>query len=169
MSCPMLPKLLMAALAAMFLAAGCSDKTESAASGTPGAPTGMPHAFNHPEITSVVSGRRLTVRVLLGQAMAGKVSPRDTVFIYARTPEENGQVVALVKRLASELPLTVTLDDAASLRPSLKLSSLPVVVLGARISKQGDFTPHTGDLEGISAPIPVTVKETVVVAVSRIR
>lgn len=166
---PVLPNALTVVLAVMFLSAGCSDKSEPATGGMPVAPTGMPGTFNSSEMTSTVSGHRMTVRVLLGQAVAGKVSPRDTVFIYARTPEENGQMIALIKRSASELPLTVMLDDAASLRPNRKLSSLPVVVIGARISKQGDITPRPGDLEGMSAPIPVAVKETIVVAISRVR
>lgn len=168
MSCPLLPKPLTAVLVALFLAAGCSDKQEPARAG-PGASVGVPGAFNSPETTAVVSGRRVTVRVLVGQAVAGKVNPGDTVFIYARAPGENGQVIALIKRPAAELPFTVTLDDSASLRPNRKLSSQPTVVIGATVSKQGDFNPRAGDLEGMSAPIPVTVKETVVVAINRTR
>ena len=170
MSNPVLPKILTAVLATLFLAAGCSDKPAPPPTAFgPGTTTGLPGVSSVPETTAMVSGHQLTVRVVLGQAVAGKVGPRDTVLIYARAPEENGQIVALVKRPASELPVTVTLDDAASLRPNLKLSNLPTVVIGARISKQGDLTPRAGDLEGTSAPIPGNLKETIVVAVSRVR
>jgi len=170
MPCLMLPKTLTAAFAVLILTAGCSESSEPpSAGGTSGTPATHPGAAYPPEMTSTVSGRRMTVRVLLGQAVANKVRPQDTVFIYARAPGENGEIVALIKRRAADLPLTVTLDDADSVRPNLKLSSLPVVVIGARISKQGDFTPHTGDLEGMSAPVPVTVKETIVIAINRMR
>ena len=156
-------------LAALFLAVGCSRNSEpTGATAVP--PSGVPGLPHHSNMTpAVASGRSITVRVLLGQSVAGRVGANDTVYIYARAPEENGQMVALVKRTASELPVTVTLDDSASLRPNLRLSNLSLVVIGARISKKGDLMPQPGDLEGTSAPIPATVKETVVVAVSRIR
>ncbi len=170
MSSLLLPKTLTAALAVLILTAGCSENSGPPPAGAiSGAPATHPGAINHPDMTSTVSGRRMTVRVLLGQALAGKVRPQDTVFIYARAPGENGEIVALIKRQAADLPLTATLDDAVSVRPNLKLSSLPIVVIGARISKQGDFSPRAGDLEGQSAPIPLSVKETVVIAINRIR
>ena len=171
MSCQLLPRTLTTALAVLILTAGCSKSSETPPAGATAVPSSG--VTGHPPLSNmapaVASGRSITVRVLVGQTVAGKVGANDTVYIYARAPEENGQMVALVKRTASELPVTVTLDDSASLGSNLRLSGLPVVVIGARISKKGDLAPHPGDLEGTSAPIPATVKETVVVAVSRAR
>ena len=166
MPCPLSARTLTAVLAALSVAAGCSDKPEPARV-APGTSTGIPGGFNPPEVASVVSGHQVTVRVLLGQAVAGKVNRGDTVLIYARAPGANGQMVALVKRSAAELPLTVTLDDSASLNANQRLSGLSTVVIGALVSKHGDLNPRPGDLEGNTAPIPVTVKETVVVAINR--
>jgi len=169
MSCHVLPRTVTAALAVLILTVGCSKSSEPPpAGGVSGAPATQPGVVHHPDMSATASGSRMSVRVLLGQAVAGKVRPQDTVFIYARAPGENGEIIALIKMQAADLPLTATLDDAASVRPNLRLSSLPVVVVGARISKQGDFNPHTGDLEGISAPIPSSLKETVVIAINRI-
>jgi cytochrome c-type biogenesis protein CcmH len=169
MSCHVLPRTLTVVLTALILTAGCSKSSEpSPAGGIAGAPATTPGAVHHPEMTAAVSGNQMSVRVLLGQVVAGKVRPQDTVFIYARAPGENGEIVALIKRQAADLPLTVALDDAASVRANRRLSSLPVVVIGATISKQGDFNPRAGDLEGLSAPIPSSLKETVVIAINRV-
>ena len=50
-------------------------------------------------------------------------------------------------------PLTVTLDDADSPMPTLKLSQVERVELVARISANGDATAQPGDFE--SAPVRV--------------
>jgi cytochrome c-type biogenesis protein CcmH len=37
----------------------------------------------------------------------------------------------------------------------MKLSSFPEVVVGARVSRSGNATPQSGDLEGLSKPVKV--------------
>lgn len=169
MACQELPKTLTAALTILILTAGCSKSSDTPpAGGAAGAPATQLGAVSHPGLTATTPGSQMSVRVLIGQTVAGKVRPQDTVFIYARAPGENGEIVALLKRQAADLPLTVALDDAASVQPNRRLSSLPIVVIGATISKQGDFNPRAGDLQGVSAPIPSSVKETVVIAINRV-
>jgi cytochrome c-type biogenesis protein CcmH len=46
-----------------------------------------------------------------------------------------------------ELPAT----DAMGMVPGLTLSRFPQVVVGARISKSGNATPQSGDLQTLSA------------------
>ena len=155
---------------AVALAAGCSK--DPGPSPTTGSATIVPKlvAPQHPAPAApVAQNSALTVRVLLAPPLAGQVGARDTVFVYARAAVPNGQVVALVKKTAGELPLTLTLDDAAALAPNQRLSDLRQVVVGARVSKAGDFVPRAGDFEGESASIPVNVNQTVVVAISRRR
>ena len=54
-----------------------------------------------------------------------------------------------------DLPATVTLDDSMAMSPAMTLSSVPKVVIGARISKSASATPESGDLEGLSPAVDV--------------
>ena len=101
--------------------------------------------------------------VSLSPAIAGKVKPTDTVFIFTRAAEGSRQPVAAVRRQASELPAQFTLDDSQSMSAGMKLSSFREVVVGARISKSGSATPQSGDLQGISQKVKVGATDVVVV------
>ena len=61
----------------------------------------------------------------------------------------------LVRKKVRDLPLEFRLDDSMAMVPEIRLSALSAVVVGARISKRGDATPHTGDLQGLSSPVAV--------------
>jgi cytochrome c-type biogenesis protein CcmH len=74
------------------------------------------------------------------------------------------------KRLrVSDLPVSVTLDDSMAMTPAMRLSTFPQVIVGARISKSGQATPQTGDLEGQSGPIAVADTPQVSVSIDRVR
>ncbi len=92
-------------------------------------------------------------RVSLSPALAARVAPGDTVFIFARAAEGPRMPLAILKRTAADLPASFTLDDSMAMTPQFKLSSFPSVVVGARVSKSGNATPQSGDLEGLSAPL----------------
>jgi len=49
--------------------------------------------------------------------------------------------------------LDFVLDDSLAMSPAAKLSSAPLLLIGARISKSGDAVPRPGDLQGLSAPL----------------
>lgn len=70
--------------------------------------------------------------------------------------------LAIQRRQADSLPLTITLDDSMGMLPSMKLSSAPQVVVGARISRSGNATPQSGDFQGLSPPLVVAGQEGVV-------
>jgi cytochrome c-type biogenesis protein CcmH len=91
--------------------------------------------------------------VQLAGALAGKVSPGDTVFVFARAAQGPRMPLAILKRKASELPLTFSLDDSSAMSPEMKLSKFPTVVIGARISRSGDAMPQSGDLIGQIGPV----------------
>lgn len=96
---------------------------------------------------TAVSDASVTVKVELGAGMAEKVQPGDTLFVMAR-PVGGRMPVAIVRHQATELPITVTLDDSKSLMPTNKLSDFEQVDLVARVSKSGNAMPAPGDLEG---------------------
>jgi cytochrome c-type biogenesis protein CcmH len=102
-----------------------------------------------------VAGREVSGRVTLSPALQAKASPDDTVFIFARSTLGSRMPVALLRKKVRELPIDFRLDDSMAMVPEIKLSALSAVVVGARISKRGDATPHTGDLQGLSSPVTV--------------
>ena len=91
--------------------------------------------------------------VSLSPAMKSKVAPDDTVFIFARAAEGPRMPLAILKRKASDLPITFTLDDTTAMADELKLSKFELVVVGARVSKSGNAIPQSGDLVGQSAAV----------------
>ena len=91
--------------------------------------------------------------VTVSPALATRVQPTDTVFIFARAAEGSRQPVVAIRRQARELPVEFTLDDSQAMSAEQKLSGLREIVAGARISRSGSATPQSGDLQGISAKI----------------
>lgn len=91
--------------------------------------------------------------ITVSKEIAAKVSPTDTVFIFAQLPKGPRMPLASVKISARDLPYQFKLDDSATLMPDNKLSSHPEVVIGARISKRGEAMPASGDLQGKTAPV----------------
>ena len=105
------------------------------------------------EVKSALAPASVQGIVSLAPALAGKVKPDDTVFIFARASEGPRMPLAILRRKASELPINFTLDDSTAMSAELKLSKFPLLVIGARVSKSGNATPQTGDLVGQSRAI----------------
>jgi cytochrome c-type biogenesis protein CcmH len=99
---------------------------------------------------AVVSGR-----ITLADDLVAKASPDATVYIFARPAQGSRMPVALMRKHVRDLPVDFMLDDSTSMVPSVKLSQVQTVVIGARVSKRGDVSPQPGDMQGWSAPVPV--------------
>ena len=97
-------------------------------------------------------GPALRVTVRIADALTSRVAPTDTVYVFARAAEGPKMPLAIQRFAASELPKEVVLDDTMGMMPTLKLSQVPRIVLGARISKSGNAIPQSGDFEVIGAP-----------------
>jgi len=118
-----------------------------AAAGPAAAPAASASAPKAPGAASI-SGR-----ISLAPALAARAAPGDTLFVFARAAEGPRIPLAILKRSASDLPLSFTLDDSMAMAPDLKLSGFANVVIGARLSKSGNAMPQSGDLEGTTAPL----------------
>jgi cytochrome c-type biogenesis protein CcmH len=94
----------------------------------------------------------LQVSVAIAPALAAKVQPGDTLFVFARAAEGPRMPLAIARISASALPARVQLDDTMAMTPQMRLSNFERVVVAARISRNGGATPSAGDLEGESAP-----------------
>ena len=114
---------------------------------------GTPQTVAKSAPTPVVAAANIQGVVSLSPDLKGKVAPDDTVFIFARAAQGPRMPLAILKRKASELPITFTLDDSTAMADELKLSRFDLVVVGARVSKSGNALPQSGDLVGQSAPV----------------
>ena len=113
-----------------------------------------------PAADDAATGPRLVVEVSIAPELAARIAPTDTLFVFARAPEGPKMPLAIQRIPVPSLPATIVLDDSMGMMPALKLSQAGTVVVGARISKSGNATPSSGDLEVISRPLEVASQRT---------
>lgn len=112
----------------------------------------------------------LQVRISLAPALKGKVAAGDTLFVYARAENGSPMPLAVTKLDASQLPTSVTLTDAMAMTmtPAIKLSSVPRVFVGARISHSGQPIAQPGDLEGDAGIVAVDSKTPIRISIDKV-
>lgn len=94
------------------------------------------------------TGHALQVSVALAAgADVARLPATASVFIIARQPGGPPMPVAVEKHALADLPLTVTLDDADSPMPTVKLSALDEVEVFARVSASGQANRQEGDVD----------------------
>ena len=133
------------------LPAGASGPASVA--GEPGRIAAAPSAGIAPTTAAVApttAAIAVSGRVTLDPALAGRVSPDDTVFVVARAASGPRMPLAVLRKQARDLPFDFSLDDSMAMAPSAKISGQRQLVLSARISKRGDARPQPGDLTGQS-------------------
>lgn len=117
---------------------------------------------------AAAAGPRLTVEVSLDPALADRLAPDATLFVFARAAEGPPMPLAIQRLSAAQLPLTVTLDESNGMLPNMKLSMFPTIVVGARVSRSGQAIAQSGDLQTLSAPIEVTRTEPIVLKIDQV-
>jgi cytochrome c-type biogenesis protein CcmH len=91
----------------------------------------------------------IDVRVSLSDSLRNRILPSAPLFIFVRDPANPGPPLAVVRRLASELPLSVRISDADLMRPDgPRLSALKSAALVARVANGGNPVAQAGDLYG---------------------
>ena len=115
----------------------------------------MMSALKEPAAPAQPTGQPRVIKgtVAMAPSLAGKGSPTDTLFVFAREMNGPPMPVSIVRATRKDLPFTFRLDDSTSPMPSRKLSSAGPVVIVARLSKSGQAMPQSGDLEGTSQPV----------------
>jgi cytochrome c-type biogenesis protein CcmH len=103
--------------------------------------------------SSQAGAAKLMVKVSLLPDLRGRLTAQDSLFVYAQAPQGPPMPLAVVRKPASELPLTVQLDDSQAMLPNHRLSNYDQVMITARISHSGQATPQPGDLIGRVGPL----------------
>ncbi len=112
-------------------------------------------ATDDTEREPVAAGPRLAVSVDLSPELRTRLPEGATLFVFARAEEGPPMPVAVVRQPVERFPVEVVLDDSTAMVPSMALSTVPRVVVGARVSAAGTVESRPGDLRGQSAPIAV--------------
>jgi cytochrome c-type biogenesis protein CcmH len=108
-----------------------------------------------PRARVIAGPAKLSGRVWLAEELVAKTSPEATVFIFARSLQGSRMPVALMRKKVKDLPLEFTLDESMGMVKDVSLANIEAAVIVARVSTRGDVMPQAGDLQGISAPVPV--------------
>ncbi len=95
------------------------------------------------------------VKVAVAKELQQHLSPEDTIYVFIKAADAKGMPLAVVKRKASELPFSVTLDDSNAMVPGVKLSLHKAVQVSAKVSKSGNPLENKGDLRATSDKIVV--------------
>lgn len=98
---------------------------------------------------------QITGKVSLSPALASKVAPGDTLFIFAKAVSGPPMPLAIIRTQANALPMEFKLDESQAMMPNMSLAKFDQVVVGARISKTGDAMPKSGDLQGQVSAVKV--------------
>lgn len=97
----------------------------------------------------------LKVSVDIAPELKSRLAGGETLFVFARQAGGPPMPVAARRVPASSFPITLELGDGDSPMPTLKLSQVPKVELGARVSRAGDVMAKAGDLEAVMVPAEV--------------
>ena len=111
----------------------------------------------------------IEVNVSLAPELQAKVDSDTTLFIFARASEGPPMPLAVHRALAKDLPITVTLDDSMAMMPEMSISRFPSVVVGARLSSNGQPQGQSGDFEGFSDVVEKSTNSTVDVVINLIK
>ncbi|MDX1250914.1 MAG: c-type cytochrome biogenesis protein CcmI [Gammaproteobacteria bacterium] len=120
-----------------------------------GLASGRPPSAQAAPAAAGVAGATVGGVVNLAPALAGKIAPGDTVFIFARAAQGPRMPLAIMRAQAKDLPLQFSLDDSMAAMPTMKLSNASEVIVSARVSKSGNAMPQPGDLQGDSQAVKV--------------
>ena len=117
----------------------------TAAAGNAPAPTNTPAWGN---AAPVAGNAEISGTVEIASKLARQAASGATLFIYAKQPNAPGPPLAVLRVRAEHWPVRFTLNDANAMVPGRNLSNADNVQIEARISKNGDALPQSGDLVG---------------------
>lgn len=118
---------------------------------------------------SATVDKSITVSVSITADLQNNVDPNTTMFVFARAAEGPPMPLAVYKGTAGEIPLSVKLDDSMAMMPNMSLSRFPEIIVGVRLSSNGQPQGQTGDYEGFSGRIVLSDTDLVDVIVNSVK
>lgn len=119
--------------------------------------------------SGTASSAGIEVRVEIAPELAGKVEASDVLFIFARAESGPPMPLAIQRLAATQLPVTVKLDESMGMMAGMSLANFDKVVIGARVSKSGNAQGQPGDLETLSAPVEWRTAGSVALTIDKVR
>lgn len=91
---------------------------------------------------------KLTVEVSLKDGLADDLPADTIVFVYAKAAEGPPMPLAVARKTLADIPFTVILSDEDAMIPAMKISAFDKLIVGARLSLDGNAIAKTGDIFG---------------------
>lgn len=88
------------------------------------------------------------ITVAVSDELRARVSPTAPLFVFVREGTAPGPPLAVIRRLASELPVTLRISDADLMLPGRSLADVAAATLVARVANGGDPVAKPGDVYG---------------------
>lgn len=112
------------------------------------------------------SSAALSVRVDIAPALTAQINPDAWLYIYARDADAGGgPPLAVARRRAGQLPLTIELDQG--MMPGRGLGDAERLMVVARVSRSGKPMPESGDLQGQAGPFMLSERRHVEIVIDR--
>ena len=96
----------------------------------------------------------IRVNVTVDAGLSSKISPQDTLFVYAKAATGPPMPLAIKQYTADALPLETCLGPEDAMIEGMTINSFDSIQIIARISKSGLAAPQAGDLQALSEPLP---------------
>ncbi|WNO11446.1 hypothetical protein [Teredinibacter sp. KSP-S5-2] len=96
---------------------------------------------------SANSPNGIPVSVSISSELKNSLDPNSRVFIFVRAVGENGPPLAAVRKMVSDLPVTLVMNDTMAMMPGRNISSVDKVTIVARISMSGSAAQSKQDIE----------------------
>ena len=90
----------------------------------------------------------IEVEITVTENLRERIEGSTPLFVVARDPDQPGAPIAVVRQVAEDLPMTVSITDANLMLPGRSLVNLPRLKLIARVARGGDPIAQTGDIYG---------------------
>lgn len=116
------------------------------------------------------AGIAFEVHVSVSEEVRSRISGSAPLFVFVRDAAAPGPPLAVIRRQASELPVTVSISDADVMIPGRSLASIERAELVARVANGGDPVAKPGDAfgeaewssgSGASGPIDIVIDRVV--------